>query len=166
MGLRLSITDGRYLTAAICTNGHVATDAIEYRNPGKFCPDCGAAIITGCPHCQASIRGDYHVPGVFALSHYSAPAFCHNCGKPFSWTAEKLAAAKDLADELEDLSADDRAKLKTAIEDVATGGPRAEAGAARIKRMVGKAGTAVGQALWKISVEVASEAAKKILTSG
>jgi hypothetical protein len=36
-------------------------------------------------------------------------------------------------------------------------------GAARIKRMVGKAGTAVGQALWKISVEVAGEAAEKIL---
>jgi len=161
------MTDGRYLTAAICNNGHVATDAVEFHeNPGKFCQHCGTAIIMACPHCRAAIRGDYHVPGVFALSHYSAPAFCHNCGKPFPWTAEKLAAAKDLADELEDVSADDRAKLKTAIEEVATGGPRAEAGAARIKRMVGKAGTAVGQALWKISVEVASEAAKKILTGG
>jgi len=154
---------GYYLTAAICINGHVATDAIEHLSPGKFCPHCGGAIITACPHCQASIRGDYHVPGVFALSHYSAPAFCHNCGKPFPWTAEKLAAAKDLADELENVSAEDRAKLKIAIDDVAAGGPRAEVGAARIKRMLNKAGTAVGQALWKISVDVASETAKKIM---
>jgi hypothetical protein len=67
------------------------------------------------------------------------------------------------ADDLDDITPEDRAQLKTAIDDVAGGGPRAEVGAARIKRMVGKAGTAVGQALWKISVEVASEAAKKIL---
>jgi hypothetical protein len=79
-----------------------------------------------------------------------------------SWTTEKLSAAKDLADEL-DLSADDRAKLRSAIDDIATGGPRAEVGAARIKRLLGKAGSGVGHALWKISVEVASEAAKKIL---
>ena len=61
------------------------------------------------------------------------------------------------------MSADDRAKLKTAIEEVAAGGPRAEVGAARIKRLLGKASSGVGQALWKISVEVASEAAKKVL---
>jgi hypothetical protein len=94
---------------------------------------------------------------------YSPPSFCFECGKPFLWTTEKISAAKELADELEDVSPDDRANLKTAIDDVAGGGPRAEVGAARIKRMVGKAGTAVGQALWKISVEVASEAARKIL---
>lgn len=68
-----------------------------------------------------------------------------------------------MADHLEDVSPDDRAKLKTAIEDVAGGGPRAEAGAVRIKKMIGKAGTTVGQALWRISIDVASEAAKKIL---
>ena len=33
----------------------------------------------------------------------------------------------------------------------------------RIKRLLGKASSNVGQALWRISVEVASEAAKKIL---
>ena len=65
--------------------------------------------------------------------------------------------------ELEDVSPEDRAKLKTAIDDVAAGGPRAEVGAARIKRIVGKAGTAVGKARWNICVEVAGEAARKIL---
>jgi hypothetical protein len=66
-----------------------------------------------------------------------------------------------LADELGDLSQEDRVRLKAAIDDVVAGGPQAEVGAARIKRMVGKASTAVGQALWKITVEVAGEAAKK-----
>jgi hypothetical protein len=74
-----------------------------------------------------------------------------------------MSAARDLADELGEISQEDRAKLKAAIDDVATGGPRAEAGAARIKRMIGNATTTVGQALWKICVEVAGDAAKKIL---
>ena len=161
------MAESRYMTAAVCTNGHVATEALEYgTGQDKHCGVCGASVIAACPNCKTPIRGFFHVSGVFTTAPYRPPAFCFECGKPFPWTAEKLAAAKDLADELEDVSADDRAKLKTAIEDVATGGPRAEAGAARIKRMVGKAGTTVGQALWKISVEVASEAAKKILTGG
>jgi hypothetical protein len=79
---------------------------------------------------------------------------------------EKLAAAKDLADELDEVNADDRAKLKVAIDEVAGGGPRAEVGAARIKRILGKTGTAVGKAFWQITVDVASEAAKKILLGG
>jgi hypothetical protein len=58
---------------------------------------------------------------------------------------------------------DARAELKIAMDAVAAGGPRAEAGAARIKRVLGNASTAIGQAIWKISVEVAGEAAKKIL---
>jgi hypothetical protein len=106
-------------------------------------------------------------PGVTGVGgRYSPPSFCFECGKPFPWTIEKVSAAKDLADELEDVSQEDRTKLKTAIDDVAAGGPRAEAGAARIKRIVGKAGTTVGQALWKISIELASEAAKKVLLGG
>jgi hypothetical protein len=72
-------------------------------------------------------------------------------------------AAKDLADELEGMTAEDLAKLKSAFDDIATPGPRAEAGAARIKKVLGKAGTTVGQALWKMSVDIASEAAKKIM---
>jgi len=75
------------------------------------------------------------------------PANCHKCGEPYPWTAEKISAAKTLADEVEGLTAEDRAKLKSALDDISAGGPRAEAGAARVKRMIGKAGTAVGQAL-------------------
>ena len=37
------------------------------------------------------------------------------------------------------------------------------AGAVRIKKALGKATTVVGQMLWKVSVDLASEAAKKIL---
>jgi hypothetical protein len=155
---------GHYSVAAICLNGHVATETIEYQHPGGFCAACGGPIIIACPSCTTSIRGYYNVPGfIGGNSDYAPPAFCFHCGKAFPWTAEKLAAAQALADELENISPEDRTKLKAALDDVTAGGPRSEVGAARIKKMLGKTTTAVGQALWKICVEVAGEAAKKIL---
>jgi hypothetical protein len=101
------------------------------------------------------------VPGVGGA--FTAPAYCHDCGKPYPWTTEKISAAKDLADEVEGLTPEDRTKLKSALDDITTGGPKAEASAARIKRLLGKATTEIGKALWKASVEIASEAAKKTL---
>jgi len=155
---------GRYTTAAVCQRGHAMAADAGLHPAAKFCADCGAPVMTTCPGCGIAIRGHFVPPGLTGVGGpYTPPNFCFSCGQPFPWTIEKLTAAKDLADELEDISVDDRTKLKTAIDDVASGGPRAEVGAARIKRMVGKAGTTVGQALWKISLDVASEAAKKIL---
>jgi hypothetical protein len=154
---------GRYQDAAICRRGHVLTADAARHPPAEFCSDCGAAVLEACPKCGVGIRGHFVPPGVTGVGGaFDPPSFCFSCGQPFPWTVEKLLAAKDLADEL-DLSADDRATLKTAIDDIATPGPRAEVGAARIKRLAGKAGTVVGRAFWKITVEVASEAAKKIL---
>jgi hypothetical protein len=155
---------GRYNTGAVCLKGHAVAGDIESHPPGKFCSKCGASVITACPGCNAPIRGHFVPPGVTGVGGpYSPPSFCFECGKAFPWTIEKIAAAKELADELEDISPEERAKLKNDLDEVAGGGPRSEVGALRIKRLVGKTTTAVGQALWKISLDVASEAAKKIL---
>ena len=163
----LSDHSGMFSTAAVCLNGHVATPDVETHGArlSKFCSTCGSEVITACPSCKAPIRGFYIPPGVTGVGGVfkSLPSFCFQCGQPFPWTAEKIEAAKSLADELENLSAEDRAALKIAIDDVAGGGPRAEAGAARLKRMLGKATTTAGKALYKIVVDVASEAAKKML---
>jgi hypothetical protein len=89
------------------------------------------------------------------------PALCYDCGKPFPWTAERLKVGKELADELEDRSLDDREKIKGALEDIARDGPRTEAAAVRLKRLLGKGTTATGKALWNIAISVATEAATK-----
>jgi hypothetical protein len=157
-----------YTTAAVCLNGHVASRDAE-TNRGrlsKFCSTCGAETITACSNCGATIRGHYVSPGASAVGgFFRLASYCYECGKPYPWTAEKRKAAKGLADELEGATAEDREKLKTAIDDLAAAGPRAQAGAALIKRMLGKASTAVGQALYKMTVDIASESAKEILTS-
>ena len=38
--------------------------------PSKYCPKCGSAIATKCPHC-----GNFRQ----SISH----AFCNECGKPY-----------------------------------------------------------------------------------
>jgi hypothetical protein len=155
---------GRHLTAAVCLNGHTATSSAESFPPGKFCETCGAALIMQCQKCRAAIRGYYHVDGVISLGdHYTPPAFCFNCGEAFPWTAARLAAAKDLTDQIDDLSDNDRSKIKEALEEISRDGPRTEVGATRLKKLLGKAKSAVGQAVWKASIEIATEAAKKLM---
>ncbi len=119
-------------------------------------------VLTGCASCGAPIQGHYIPPGVPPLGD----DFPH---RPFVLRVErrihgrKIAAARALTDELEGLSDEDRGQLKAAIEQVATEGPTSEVAAARLKRILGKASSAVGQALWKVTVDVAREAAKKIM---
>ena len=155
---------GYYTSAAVCVNGHPDSADTSLKAAAKFCSACGELVIAFCQECQADIRGHYVPPGVSGVGgRYVPPSFCYECGKPFPWTVRALAAARELTDELDGLTADDRAKLKTAIEHVSSAGPQSEVAAVRLKRALGKGTTAAGQALWKIVVDVASEAAKKIL---
>jgi hypothetical protein len=151
-------------------NGHVASADTETHPAAssKFCSVCGAEVITTCPGCNQPIRGYYIPPGVSAVGGLfkSLASYCYECGKPYPWTVEKLEAAKSLVDDLDDKSPEEREKLKTAFDDVVASGPRAEAGAARIKKILGKATIGVSKALYQIAVDVASEAVKKSLLGG
>lgn len=158
---------GGYKPAAVCTLGHTATSNLEGSPDlaGKFCKHCGSEVITACPNCKSPIRGYYSVPGVLTLAGYDPPNFCEDCGRSFPWTAAKLAAANDLADEL-DLSQADRDKIKQSVADVTKDGPATSIAAIRLKKFLGTAKDAVGQALWKITVELATQTAKKTLLGG
>jgi len=156
---------GIYRTAQICLNGHSTTSSIdEYPELGeKYCSKCGVETISECPTCQNNIRGYYHVEGVYGGSEYSPPNFCHACGNLFPWTASKVDSAKELADELEELNAEERETLKVTISDLLTDSPKTEVAAVRYKKLAKKLGTGASSALRSILVDVASEAAKKAL---
>jgi hypothetical protein len=158
--------DGFHLTAEVCLSGHTTTSGVE-RLPeltAKFCRHCGAETIQACPNCNSPIRGDYEVPGVVAIGfRYAPPNHCYNCGAAFPWKTAKLAAAKEHAAEIEGLDAAERTQLQSAIDDLAAGGARTDLAASRFKRLMKKAGETVGGGLYKIVVDVASEAAKKAL---
>ena len=156
----------RYLSAEVCRSGHVTSSGIEYspEMTAKFCSICGAETIRTCPGCGASIRGEYFVPGVISIGGgYRPPNHCYNCGSAFPWKVARLEAAKEQAAEIEELDEREKAELQGVIDDLAAGGARTELAAGRFKRLMKKSGQTVSSGLYKIVVDIASEAAKKLL---
>jgi hypothetical protein len=161
----LTTVDTVYLSAEACVQGHLTTAQLEYhpQRAAMFCPKCGAETIRVCPECSVPIRGDYVYNGSVLRPSQIPPKHCHNCGTAFPWTAAKLTAAKEYAAELDGLDESEKARLQSAIEDLATDGPRTELAAGRFKRLMGKARQAVGSGLYKIALDIATDAAKKMI---
>ena len=157
-----------YDTAQICTNGHVI-NSCSISTPHinrKFCERCGAQTITKCPHCNATIRGAYHSgPNT---SSFTRMSYCPHCGNPYPWTEAKLKAAKELADELDNLSLEEREILKKSLDDIMVmeDTPQTPVAATRFKKLIVKAGKPAAEAFRKLFIDVASETAKKIILEG
>jgi len=154
-----------YDTAQICTNGHIITDTF-ITNPEesqKYCNKCGAPTITNCQNCKSPIRGFYHISGVIYSSDLKLPSFCHECGKPYLWTEARLKAAKDLSDEIENLTPEERETLKKSLDDIVRDTPQTTVASTRFKKIAAKAGAVAASALKDILVDIASEAAKKVI---
>jgi hypothetical protein len=122
--------------------------------PPPFCPHCGKATITACQHCQSRIDFKYH--------DNAAPAYCQHCGKPFPWTETAIQTAKEFTDELEDLSYEDKIKLKDSFVDLTADTARTPLAASRFKMYVKKIGPVAGDMLVKIIVSVMTEGAMKL----
>jgi hypothetical protein len=160
----LNRVDGEgYLTAQVCLNGHSVNSGVECSPEfsAKFCAICGAATICTCPGCDVAIRGAFF--GSLTTREYEPPNHCHNCGEAFPWTKAKLAAAKEHALEIEGLEQSERVQLQNTFDDLAAGGPRTELAASRFKRLMKKGGQGVGSGLYKVAIDLASEATKKAL---
>jgi len=91
------------------------------------------------------------------------PAFCHYCGKPYEWTLRQVQAAKDLADEIEDMDEAEREKAKASFIDLASDTPQTAVAATRVKKLIAKAGPIIGNAIREIVVSIATDAAKKTI---
>src|SRR5262249_35658910 len=116
-----------YDIAQICLNGHVINDrAFTQPNLNQdHCQHCGEPTITKCKSCASEIRGRY-VGGPAIHGQFVAPSYCWKCGHPYPWTQRRLQAAKQLADELDELDETDREKLKASLDDLAKNSPAAE----------------------------------------
>lgn len=160
------MNDNWYDTAQICTNGHVINScsvSIPVHNK-NFCDKCGEPTITICQNCNAPIKGYYNQANVMALIYHTdlkLPRFCPDCGKPYPWTEAKLKAAKELADEISNLSPEERALLKKSLDDIVRETPQTTVAVNRFKKLVAKAGKPVADAFRDILVDVLSEAVKK-----
>lgn len=157
-----------YDTAQICTNGHVINSCLVSipQHNKNFCDKCGTPTVTNCQNCNASIEGYYHQSNATALIYHTdlpLPSFCPECGKPYPWTEARLKAAKELSDELDDLSLEERETLKKSLDDIVRDVPQTTVAATRFKKILAKAGPVVADSFRKILVDVLSETAKKII---
>ena len=156
-----------YEVAQICMNGHVITSLLgmDPTRSQKYCSQCGALTITTCPKCNNQIRGSYYDPtwGQDYEGSYKKPSFCHDCGAAYPWMDSKLKAAHDLSDELDNLTQDERDLLKKSLDDIVRDTPQTTASALRFKKLAAKAGSIAASALKEILVDIASEAAKKVI---
>lgn len=160
--------DSYYDVALICLNGHVVNNSYNTMpaHNTKYCEDCGAETINKCQHCGESIRGEYHVSGVFAPSMYTAPSYCINCGKPFQWFAEKLKALDEVIDLTEELNELEKAELKERARELTAENPRTNIAALKVKKFLMKVGSETGTVVKDILVQIAVETAKQYIGLG
>lgn len=156
-------SSGSYDVAQVCLNGHVINDSFKSfpAQNQKFCGKCGAPTITDCEHCKSFIRGSYSAPGIFN-SRYDA-GFCHNCGEPYPWTESRLKAARELAQEGEKLSKDEREQLTKSFDELVRDTPSTGLSAMRFKKIIAKVGGPSAEAFKTILVDIATETAKRLL---
>lgn len=161
------MADSYYDTAQICLNGHVI-NSMSVSSPKRnqqYCDECGAKTISTCPECNTSIRGYYHVPGVIGFFDYKKPAFCFNCGNPFPWTSSRIEAALELADELENISEEDRQRLKDSFPDLVRDTPKTSVAETRFKKIMRMAGADAYNAMKSIMIDIVSETVRKSIFS-
>lgn len=158
---------GYYRTAQICLNGHLITDSADAYSElqEKFCSKCGSKTIMACQHCNSKIRGDYYVEGVWGVSDYDIPAYCHNCGKPYPWTQAAIESAALLINEDENLNSDEKQQFRETLPDliVQSPTPRTQVAVVRFKKFISKTASYTADGIKDIFVDVASETIKKSL---
>lgn len=154
-----------YRTAMVCEKGHLVTDDLEGEPAKKaaFCRECGAKIYTACPKCGEAIRGYYKVPSVTDLTGTQAPVplFCHACGNPYPWTQSRKRAWRELVEESDVLTKEEKEHLAGSIDDLIADTPGTNVAVMRVKKWLAKAGSVVGQPVKQIVLDIGTEAVKK-----
>jgi hypothetical protein len=148
--------------AQICCRGHLILrslkDLPQLRK--SFCERCGTPTISECQACGWPITGEGYAP-FGGGGPYQLPKYCEECGKPFPWTEMALSAAKEYTDDLDQLSAEEKATLKGTFDDLTSDTARTPLAANRFKTLVSKLSPVAGEVVKKIIVTIATEAAKK-----
>lgn len=156
-----------YDTAQVCLNGHTINN--RYHECPEinqdYCDECGQKTIYQCQNCNKEIRGKYNVPDVVVLStgKPKPPNFCHNCGKPYPWTEKRKQAFLEMADELNELSSEEKEKLKMSLDDLIVETPKTKVAETKFKKILGKLRKESYEIVKSILTDILSETLKKSL---
>lgn len=126
-----------FYPAFICEKGHVISNSSKtcMRN---YC-NCGSKIVSRCSECDAVILGRPVDEYLYGAS-YEAPAYCHQCGKPYPWTSLAIESTLLALEESKELSKIEIQQLADILPDVITETPRTRLAAVRIKKVIASAG--------------------------
>jgi len=159
-----------YLTAQICTNGHIITDAYREESDkiNKNCKECGAKNITNCPNCDAPIQGRWITSWASTgevRPLRKSPNFCHACGTPYPWTLIKRDQIIELINEIPDLQQSEKDTLIKSISYLSSDDSLGVSSAERFKRFFADIQKNIGSALYKLVIDISSETVKRIIES-
>lgn len=149
-----------YKVAQVCLNGHLVTGDVYSEDASKFCSKCGERAISLCPDCNQPLRGDWDG---FVVMGASVSAFCYNCGKAYPWTLRQVETAKELAAEVEGIDKLDLEKAQDSFIALTSDTPQTAVAAARVSKLLKRAGPVVGNAIKEIVTSIATDAAKKMI---
>lgn len=147
------------LPAQICIKGHLINEDSDWdpSSNRNFCPKCGSATVLSCSGCKAKIISADSNP----YRQFAIPSFCYNCGAPFEWTKSAIQAANQFADELGELSLEERDNLKATVSDLIVDSARTPLAASRAQKILAKIGGPAAQAFTQILISVLTGEAKK-----
>ena len=125
------------------------------------CEICGNKTITKCVECNTDIRGYYHAPGVIG-GNYSAPQYCHNCGKAFPWTQSRIELVKELINELglEQRQKDDLVKD---IENIVCDTQRTELACYKFKRITSNLKPEMQKIIKDVLINIVTDKVKELM---
>jgi hypothetical protein len=157
--------DGHYDIAQICRRGHIINQYFQQypRSNQKFCDFCGYATVVQCENCHTPIRGGFIDEYGGTNSPYTLPNYCHSCGRPYSWTEFKLQTARELVEELEGLSNDDRRILNQSLDELIADSPKVEVASVRFKKIMKNVGKESYDVVKTVLTDLISETTKKLL---
>jgi hypothetical protein len=150
--------DGTHCTAQLCKQGHIQHCDGSPFNESVHCTVCGSKCIDECTHCQEPIRG----ADAYRHMSYVRPQFCHGCGQPYPWMEERLRVARELLDNDDKLSEEDRQSLWGDLQYVMSS-PKADLAPAKRKLIDIKLAPATGwirDAVIDLLAKTAAEMAK------
>ena len=76
--------------------------------------------------------------------------YCHECGRPYPWTEEKIKVLEETIDLMDKLTDLEKEEFKKDVLDISNDSPRTSLAALKIKKMR----TKIGKEIWVVAKEI------------
>lgn len=151
---------GYYQSATICLNGHVLS--YTTKKSSKYCEKCGLKTISHCESCNKEIKGEYSSDFLMPLlSDYTKPFYCEYCSNAFPWTEKILNNAVELVTLDEELTAEYKEIIKSALPDLIVETPVTPVAVAKYNKYMESSAGFIKDGMKNLLINVVSDQVRK-----